>query len=92
MEGLAQAYPQVYADDFNLFEVLAVEKKIAGPIVNPESGRASRDYAFAGKIDALVQMKTDHLRPGAHPLRRGLAPDGDEFLSGLLPRLRQDSP
>lgn len=60
MEGLAQAYPQVYADDFNLFEVLAVEKKIDGPIVNPESGRASLDYVFGGKIDALVQMKADH--------------------------------
>ncbi len=60
LEGISEAYPQVYADDFTLFDVVAVEKTLDGAILNPESGRGARDYRFGGKIDALVQMKADH--------------------------------
>lgn len=38
------------------FEVVAAELPFAMPLVNPESGRASRSYTLAGKIDAIIRM------------------------------------
>jgi hypothetical protein len=60
LEGLSEAYPLLYADDFTLFDVVAVEKNLDGAILNPETGRGARDFRFGGKIDALVRMKADH--------------------------------
>lgn len=60
LEGLSEAYPLVYADDFTLFDVVAVERILEGSIVNPDTGRVARNYRYGGKIDALVQMKVDH--------------------------------
>lgn len=38
-------------------EVLAVESEFVAPLVNPETGRASRTWARGGKIDALVRVQ-----------------------------------
>lgn len=59
LAGVVDSYPHLYAGDFDLFEVIAVEKAIEGEILNPETGRPARGYSFGGKIDALVQLKAD---------------------------------
>jgi hypothetical protein len=38
------------------FEVLAVEKEFVSPLVNPDTGRASRTWMRGGKIDALARV------------------------------------
>ncbi len=54
MKGYAARYPD------EEFEVVALEKEFRGPIVNPESGRASRAFTLAGKIDGIVRHGDDH--------------------------------
>ena len=46
-------------DDIDLFEPVAVEKVINGEILNPETGRPAREYAYGGKVDGLVILKKD---------------------------------
>ena len=41
------------------WDVLAVEAPFTFPIVNPDSGRRSQLYRFAGKIDAVLRRKRD---------------------------------
>ncbi len=36
-------------------EVLAVEAEFRAPLINPDSGAASRTYTLAGKLDAIVR-------------------------------------
>lgn len=38
------------------FSVVALEKTFAGPLFNPESGRPSRTFTLAGKVDGLVEQ------------------------------------
>ena len=40
-------------------EVLAVERRFEAQLVNPETGRASRTFALAGKVDAIARFH-DH--------------------------------
>ena len=42
------------------FEVVALEKTIQGPIVNPATGAASRSFVLAGKIDGIVRIGDDY--------------------------------
>ncbi len=50
MLGYASRYPQ------EEFSVLAIEKQFEAPILNPETGRESRSFHMAGKIDAIVRF------------------------------------
>lgn len=43
------------------YEVLAVERHFETPLVNPLTGKASRTWRLAGKIDAIVQRRRDGL-------------------------------
>jgi len=43
------------------FKVLAVEAEFYTPLVNPETGAASRSWQLAGKIDVLVQDEHDRV-------------------------------
>ncbi|CAM2066747.1 PD-(D/E)XK nuclease family protein [Sulfidibacter corallicola] len=54
MKGYVKRYP---TEDF---EIMALEKKFEGPIVNPKSGRVSRSFRFAGKVDGIVKRGDDH--------------------------------
>lgn len=40
-------------------EVLGVEARFEGPLVNPETGRPSRSWRLAGKLDVLVRDTRD---------------------------------
>jgi hypothetical protein len=46
------------ADDI---EVLAVEQQFRAPLINPETGAASRTYEVGGKLDAIVRSRADGL-------------------------------
>jgi len=46
-------------DDLDLFDPVAVEQVINGEILNPETGRPAREYAYGGKVDGLVILKKD---------------------------------
>jgi hypothetical protein len=43
------------------FEVLGVELQFEGPLVNPKTGKASRLWKLAGKLDVLLRDKRDGL-------------------------------
>jgi len=51
MCGYAMCYPQ---EDF---DIVALEQQFSGPIVNPDTGAASRSFALAGKVDAIVRTR-----------------------------------
>ena len=67
MAGEADPFERVKAEELMLgyhvmwseepLEVLAVESEFVAPLVNPETGRASRTWARGGKIDALVRVQ-----------------------------------
>ncbi|MDY0297010.1 MAG: PD-(D/E)XK nuclease family protein [Acidobacteriota bacterium] len=59
LKGVREYYPILYMDDFDLFEPVAVERVISGEILNPETGRPAREYAYGGKVDGLVMLKKD---------------------------------
>ena len=50
-------YHHRYVDE--PFKVLAVEAEFSMPLINPHTGRASRTWRQAGKIDAIVQDLRD---------------------------------
>lgn len=59
LKGVQEYYPILYMGDLDLFEPVAVEKIISGEILNPETGRPAREYAYGGKVDGLVILKKD---------------------------------
>ncbi len=54
MQGYAARYPD------EEFEVVALEKKFQGKIVNPATGAASRSFSLAGKVDGIVKLYGGH--------------------------------
>ncbi len=54
MKGYAGQYPR---EDF---EVIELEKQFEGKIVNPESGRTSRSFVLAGKVDGIVLIDGEY--------------------------------
>ncbi len=54
MKGYATRYPR------EEFTVAALEKTFEGPIINPETGAASRSFVLAGKVDGIVRIGDDH--------------------------------
>ena len=50
MRGYATRYPS------EQWEVVALEKTFSGPIINPETGAASRSFVLSGKVDGIVKM------------------------------------
>jgi len=57
-QALAAAMVEAYLEywDGDVLEVLASEVEFQVPVVNPESGRSSRTFQAAGKIDKVVQV------------------------------------
>ena len=58
---LARAMMVGYASHYASedFEVLAVEKEFEAEIRNPDTGRASRTFTMAGKVDGVVRSLAD---------------------------------
>jgi len=56
--AMMKAYAARYATEE--FEVLALEKKFEGEIVNPESGAASRSFTLSGRVDGVVRVGAEH--------------------------------
>jgi hypothetical protein len=54
MTGYAAHYPT------EEFTVVALEQTFEGPIINPETGAASRSFVLAGKVDGIVRIGGDH--------------------------------
>lgn len=50
MLGYAMRYPK------EAFTIVALEQTFAGPLYNPETGRPSRTFTLAGKVDGLVEQ------------------------------------
>jgi hypothetical protein len=48
--GYVMRYPE------EAFTVVALEKTFAGPLLNPETGHASRTFSLAGKVDGIVRL------------------------------------
>lgn len=60
--NLAVAMMKAYAKHYPVeeFDVIALEKKFEGPIVNPETGAASRSFILAGKVDGIVKQGDEY--------------------------------
>jgi hypothetical protein len=56
--AMMTAYAQRYPDE--KFEVIALEQKFSGPIINPETGAESRTFILAGKVDGIVKMDSSY--------------------------------
>lgn len=54
IEAMLIVYQSRYTDDD--IEFLEIEKRVDAPLVNPETGRSSRTWRFAGRMDGLVMM------------------------------------
>jgi len=54
LKGYAARYPT------EEFEVLALEKKFEGEIVNPATEAASRSFVLAGRVDGIVRIGAEH--------------------------------
>lgn len=56
--NLATAMMTAYSNHYSTeeFDVIALEKNFEGPIINPETGAASRSFVLAGKVDGIVQQ------------------------------------
>ena len=64
-EELLLGYTARWGDED--YETLAVERQFEMPLINPETGAASRTYCVQGKIDVLVRYRpTDKLRTVEH--------------------------
>lgn len=50
MQGYAMRYPA------ETFTVVALERIFNGPLVNPITGKSSRRFTLAGKVDGLVEL------------------------------------
>lgn len=59
LKGTMEGYAVRYMDDCDLFDAIALEQVISGEILNPETGRPAREYAYGGKVDGLVILKKD---------------------------------
>lgn len=55
---LARAMMNAYVKKYpkEEFDVIALEKKFEGQIINPETGAPSRSFLLAGKVDGLVTI------------------------------------
>ena len=56
--AMMKAYARRYDSDD--FEIIALEKKFEGPIINPATGAASRSFVLAGKVDGIVRIGADY--------------------------------
>jgi hypothetical protein len=56
--AMMKAYAARYSTED--FEVIALEKKFEGEIVNPETGAASRSFTLAGRVDGVVRIGSEH--------------------------------
>jgi hypothetical protein len=54
--ALLDGYGPYYADVSANWRVVAVEAEFRLPLINPETGRASRTYELGGKIDLIVEV------------------------------------
>lgn len=54
-EALVLGYDARWGADLALYEVLAVEATFSAPLVNPETGAASRTWELGGKIDLVLR-------------------------------------
>lgn len=62
LQVLLTGYHLRWADEAREhYEVLGVERKFEGPLVNPKTGRASSRWKLAGKLDVLVRDRRDGL-------------------------------
>lgn len=67
LDGIADNYCFLFAGDLDDFEILGVELGIEGPILNPNTGKASRRFWFAGKADGVIRLRREisGFKPGS---------------------------
>ena len=54
MKGYAARYPE------EEFQVIELEKKFEGVIINPSTGASSRSFKLSGKVDGIVRIGNEH--------------------------------
>lgn len=80
VEAMMEGYHAMYCEEF--YEVIGVELEFRAPLVNPETGAASRTFERAGKVDALVSENGRKLLVEHKTSGEDIAP-GSSFWSRL---------
>lgn len=57
-DAMMVGYHLRWLDDMADLEVLAVEQRFTAPLINPDTGQASRTFRRAGKIDAIARRRS----------------------------------
>ena len=84
---MLRGYHHRWQDTLQHYEVLAVELQFQAPLVNPQTGRASRIWELGGKIDALVRdLRDSRVLLVEHKTSSEDLSDGSEYWR----RLRMD--
>jgi hypothetical protein len=65
-------------------EVLAVEKEFVAPLINPETGAASRTWMMGGKIDAIVRTSRGEVYVLEHKTSGEALDVGSDYWRRLL--------
>lgn len=81
MEELLTGYDRQWAAGMDRYEVLAVEESFTLPLINPETGAASRTWLLAGKVDGVLRdLVTDQVVLLEHKLTaESFASDADTW-------------
>ena len=59
--ALLLGYDTRWKDEQDKLEVLAVEIEFSAPLINPETGHASKTFILGGKLDALARAQDRHV-------------------------------
>lgn len=57
LRALLRGYDARWLDETDFGDVAAVEREFRAPVVNPETGAASRTFVLGGKLDILLRRK-----------------------------------
>jgi len=60
-EALLLGYDARWREEHEKLEVLAVEIEFSAPLINPETGHASKTFILGGKIDAIARAEDGHV-------------------------------
>ncbi len=58
--ALLLGYDARWTDEQDKLEVLAVEIEFTAPLINPETGHASKTFMLGGKVDAIARDQNGH--------------------------------
>jgi hypothetical protein len=77
-EAMMNGYRRHYSQHDGSYETIAVEAEYRAPLINPKTGKSSRTWALAGKIDAIAKDRNGKIIIVEHKTTSdSIAPESD---------------